>query len=728
MIRTGAIIGLFLLGGMGLLWVSSLPEPLVPTFQEVQAAHRPSDAILLDRSREIIHEIRLDFSQRRLGWTALSDISPALQKAVVASEDQRFSQHRGVDGKALLAAGIGQVLERSRGGASTISMQLVTLIDPGLRMSSGGRKKQSVVSQLRQKWRQMQLAWALERQWSKREILEAYLNLVPFRGELEGVAAAAHVLLGKTPQGISETEALVLAVLLRAPNAGQDLVSRRASLLQKKTATAASPEEVAKTVARALDASARPGPRVSLASHVASRLLQPMQVDKPVRSALDVVLQRVTIATLRHHLLAVRARRVQDGAVLVVDNATGEVLAYVGSSGGLSRARYVDGVRARRQAGSTLKPFLYGLAFEQRLLTPASLLEDTAFDLAAERGLYRPQNYDRQFRGLVTVRTALGASLNIPAVRTLALVGTEPFVQRLRQLGFAGITQSGDYYGPALALGSAEVSLWELVNAYRTLANGGVWSPLRLGLDEVQRAKDKVRSPQSESKRRLYAEGTAFLLSHILADRESRSATFGLENALATRFWSAVKTGTSKDMRDNWCVGYSQRYTVGVWVGNFSGEPMRDVSGMTGAAPIWLSLMAELHRTTPSLHPHPPGDVLRRTLAFSGNIEPQREEWFLTGTEPQLPIQELAKGSPRILLPVAGTVIALDPDIPPSQQRVIFEARGGNAETRWILNGTDISPAAGLVTWTPAPGKFTLSLRAANWRAIDTVHFEVRGQ
>ena len=163
-----------------------------------------------------------------------------------------------------------------------------------------------------------------------------------------------------------------------------------------------------------------------------------------------------------------------------MDNATGGVLAYVGSAGDASSARWVDGVRARRQAGSTLKPFLYALALDERLVTPASLVEDSPVEILVSGGLYRPQNYDERFLGLVSVRTALASSLNVPAVRTLGLVGDEVFAQRLRRLGFEGLREGGDFYGPSLALGSADVSLWELVNAYRTLANSGRWSRLRL--------------------------------------------------------------------------------------------------------------------------------------------------------------------------------------------------------------------------------------------------------
>jgi len=216
-------------------------------------------------------------------------------------------------------------------------------------------------------------------------------------------------------------------------------------------------------------------------------------------------------------------------------------------------------------------------------------------------------------------------------------------------------------------------------------------------------------------------------VSHILADRESRSATFGLENPLATRFWSAVKTGTSKDMRDNWCVGFSRRYTVGVWVGNFSGEPMRDVSGVTGAAPVWLEIMERLHQETPSLPPPSPRGVRVKRVAFPQGMEPTRMEWFLTGTEPHVSALTLALSSPRILAPAAGTVIALDPDIPRLLQRVIFQARTHGSQFRWRLDGADLGTAAEVRLWEPEPGSHTLLLVDEQQRLIDTVEFTVRG-
>src|SRR5262249_30536331 len=286
-----------------------------------------------------------------------------------------------------------------------------------------------------------------------------YWSLGRLRGELEGVGAATDGLLGKAPHGVSGPEALVLAALLAAPNAPASAVARRALAVRAALHDPAPPEAVTAAVARVLEASRVPSPpSPALAPHVARRLLPPGSGRRMVAATLDASIQRDALAALRRNLLAVRERGVDDGAVLVVDNERGDVLAYVGSSGDLSAAAQVDGVIARRQPGSTLKPLLYGIAIEQRLLTPGSLIEDAPLELGVGEGLYRPRNYDDAFRGLVSVRTALAASLNTPAVRTLQLVGGDAFVARLRALGFAGVDRPAAYYGPSLALGSADVS------------------------------------------------------------------------------------------------------------------------------------------------------------------------------------------------------------------------------------------------------------------------------
>jgi penicillin-binding protein 1C len=708
--RSLVILGVLIGTAAAVIWcIDNGANVALPSLAEVRDSFRPSDMNLLDRHGQILHDQRIEFHGRRLAWTALAEISPALQTAVIAAEDRRFYHHRGVDSQAVLNAVARGLIGKSGRGASTITMQLATLIDPELRQHGTPRT-------FAQKFWQMRLAWALERGWSKAQILEAYLNLASYRGELQGITAAAHILFGKAPHGINDSEALILAVLLRGPNAEAATVVRRAVALQQHRDGLAAPERIAALVQRTLTLRADRAPRVSLAPHVAQRLLSHTSETGHVRSTLDASLQELAANTLRRHLMAMRTQHVYDGAILVVENDGGKVLAYVGGSGNLSSARYVDGVQGRRQTGSSLKPFLYGMALERKLLTLASLLEDRPLEVPVLGGVYRPRNYDEQFRGLVTLRTALAASLNIPAVRTLELVGAEAFVQQLRRLGFEGAIESGEYYGPSLALGSVDASLWELVQAYRTLARGGVWSPLHLTPQE----------PGNQSNRRVYSAATAFLVSHILADRGSRSLTFGLENPLATRFWSAVKTGTSKEMRDNWCIGYTSQYTVGVWVGNFSGEPMRNVSGVTGAAPIWGEIIAWLHRATPSPAVEPPAGVLEQQVSFPGKVEPERREWFLQGTEPQSLAERLAGGLPRIRIPVSGEVMALDPDIPPTHQRVVFAGEGTSAGQRWLLNGQEIGSATGSLLWQPVPGQHTLALVDHQRRVLDMVSFEVR--
>jgi len=402
--------------------------------------------------------------------------------------------------------------------------------------------------------------------------------------------------------------------------------------------------------------------------------------------------------------------------IRVSRRSTGEVWAYVGGAGDLSSAPDFDAVRAVRQPGSTLKPFLYALAVDKHLLTAASLIEDTPLELPEPRGIYRPLDYDRGFRGLVSMRTALASSLNVPAVRTADMVGVDVFADRLRQLGFSGLVEDGDYYGAALALGSADVTLWQLVNAYRTLANGGRYSELRL-----------TTGANSQTSTQVYSRESSFVISDILSDRASRSTTFGLENSLATRYWSAVKTGTSKDMRDNWCVGYTDKFTVGVWVGNSSGAPMRDVTGITGAAPTWITVMDYLHDRFGSNQIPPPADVTLSEVSFPGAVEPPRREWFVAETQPTAALSALDDANPQILAPTSGTIIALDPDIPSSAQRIVFEASRGAQDWDWILDGRSLARVRGEFLWTPSPGAHTLSI-ARSGHALETTEFSVRGR
>jgi penicillin-binding protein 1C len=710
-----------LLAAIALCW-PVMPSSL-PSFDAVRAQWRPSDAQLLDRHGEPIHELRVDSHGRRLAWTPLAAISPALQRAVIASEDHRFLRHHGVDFTAIAAAAAGPLAGRRGRGASTLTMQLAAMLDQ--RIARAGVRQRTAT----QKLRQMLAAFALERRWSKPQILEAYLNLVTYRGEIEGVSAASRVMFGKTPDGIDAAEAVVLAALIKSPNARASALERRAEALRiamgRRARSPDAPGErvmssaqissaqISSAADRALAARARGFTRVTLAPRVAEQLLRDGRLT--AQSTLDRDLQAFALDALRRHVAEVHDRNVDDGAVLVVENSTGEVWAYVGGTGALSSAPYVDGVRAMRQPGSALKPFLYALALERRLLTPASLLEDTPLELPEQRGLYRPLDYDREFRGLVSTRVALASSLNVPAVRTIDMVGVEAFTGHLRSLGFEGIVEQGDYYGAALALGSADVRLWDLVNAYRALANGGRYSAMRL-----------TSSGAPEPARQIYSPATSFLVSDILADRASRATTFGLENALATRFWSAVKTGTSKDMRDNWCVGYTGRFTVGVWVGNFSGASMHDVTGITGAAPVWLDVMNYLDPRFGGSAIARPAGVTSRIVEFPGAVEPARQEWFIAGTEPNRRAANL-DDTPRILSPAPDTVIAFDPDIPVGRQRVAFVANAGAGGSRWMLDHKKLGSVNGVMLWTPSPGVHTLALADASGRALDTATFRVRG-
>jgi penicillin-binding protein 1C len=750
------------------------PAWAAATFDEVKREFRPSDTLVLDRSGEVLQRLRTDASARRGQWVALPDISPALRTALVLSEDKRFYEHSGVDWRAVSAAAWGNLWNTKTRGASTLSMQLAGLLDDDWRAAAGGRS-------ITQKIGQTVSAQVLERGWRKDQILEAYLNLVPFRGEIVGIDALSRTLFGKAAHGLDEREAAIAAALVRAPNAKAAQVAQRAcgvlKVMQAPTLVASRtalppegadlarggpsrrPQAPAKVDCEGLDlfASAALQRRAfdateGVAPHLARRLLsvraEPVEAMggktltstssvRTVVSTLRAPLQRFAVQTLSQQLRELRGRHVEDGAIVVLDNATGEVLAWVGSSGELSAAAEVDGVLALRQPGSTLKPFLYAQAIAEQRLTAASLIEDSSSQIQTAGGLYIPQNYDRQFKGLVSARTALGASLNVPAVRTLVMVSPEAFHKQLKLAGLP-LKESGDYYGYSLALGSSEVSLLALTNAYRTLANGGRYSAPAFA--PVRKAAFK---PAIEPR-------ASFIVSDILSDPLARARTFGTDSVLATRFWTAVKTGTSKDMRDNWAVGYSQRYTVGVWVGNASGAPMQDVSGSSGAAPVWATLMRYLHQHESSRAPAPPAGVLHSRVSFanpgSTPLEAARSEWFIRGTEQALfaidsgaahahparaggqkglkTAMHTQDTPPRITAPASGTILALDPDIPPTRQRVNFSAEGRGL--RWLMDGKEFA-RGNSAQWLPWPGRHVVQLVDAGGQVADEIRLEVRG-
>ena len=687
--------------GVAIIW-----PVRVPSFAAVRAAYVPSDAWLLDRHGVVIDSRRVRLDVRRLAWVPLEQVSPALVAAIVDGEDRHFWQHHGIDWASILGAVRDESWQHRRRGASTITMQLASLLQP--------RRRTADLGGFRDKLQQMRTARALEASWTKREILEAYLNLLGYRGELQGVGAAAARLAGKTPAGLSLAESLVLAALLPQPDATAERVAVRACLRVRQARLAIGCDKL-RTTAIALTA----GDHDLAGEHLAPQLAQTLirEPGEHRTTTLDARIQRLAVDAVRTHLAALAGRNVRDGAALVVDNATGEVLAYVASAGLASRAPRVDGVQAPRQAGSTLKPFLYELAFEQRYLTAASLLSDSPLSVDTATGLYIPQDYDHDYKGLVSTRTALAGSLNVPAVRTLVLVGVESFRNRLHELGYAHIREDGQFYGYSLALGSAEVTLWQQAQAYSALARGGLWSPLTL------------TPADTPSSHRILPEDASFVVADILGDPAARAVTFGLHSHLETAFWSAVKTGTSEDMRDNWCVGFSRQFTVAVWVGNFEGDSMHDVSGVTGAAPIWHELMSALHPGPAPAEPDPPAALRTLYTRFSPAVEPPRREWYLSGATLATRVSAaLPKDAlPRIESPADGLVMAIDPDIPVSHQRLLISVRGARRGLWLRLNDRVLGPATRERLWAPHPGSYHLTLQDERGQALSEAHFTVRG-
>ncbi len=574
---------------------------LTPLPDELRASTPTSSVRFVDRDGHLLREARLD-DGTRARWVPLAEMGALPEAALLAAEDRRFRAHPGVDALAILRATWSNVRHlRVVSGASTITMQLARTLRP--------RPKT-----LRGKFSEMALAIRIEASLSKDRILEEYLNRVSFGPNLRGIGAASHAYFGKAPRELSLAEAALLAGVVRGPalyapdRSPERARARRAFVLRRMVADGAI-DEAARAIADGEPIATLGAQPAFGAPHLvqgllsgSARALQPGLAwpanAARVETTIDGALQREAEVAVRATMARLGDKGASAASVVVVDNATGDVLAWVGSPDVFDRARLGanDGVVALRQPGSALKPFLYALAIENLGFTPYTVLPDVELSIKSGSGVWSPKNYDEKFHGPVRLRDALGNSLNVPAAWTATRVGVEPFLLRLRALGLDSLQQSAEYYGPALALGDGEVRLVALANAYATLARAGMSKPLRL-VRAIASADGARRAFEPGPETRVLPAGPALAITDVLRDRRARLASFGDFSPLDFPYDVAAKTGTSKGFRDNWALGYSTAVTVGVWVGNFDGAPMHEVSGITGAAPIFHAVMDAAMRT-----------------------------------------------------------------------------------------------------------------------------------
>ena len=578
------------------LIVASFCTPLPP---ELLAPPSPSVRVE-DSAGTLLREVRANDGKRARVLTEV-ELGPTAVHALLAAEDLRFYSHPGVDPLAVLRAAFdslrhGHVVS----GASTLTMQLARTVRPHPRTLFG-------------KLREMALALRIERALPKSRILELYASEVDFGPQVRGFGAASRAVFGKSPRALSIAEAALVAGLPRGPSLYA--LGKRTALVRSRrdrilTRMAGAGWITADELREALAEPIHLDPERAgfSAPHFVAGLvgggLAPMQPGlgealsgaevSTIETTLDGALQRAAERATAATVDSLRDRHVTAGAAVVLDNATGDVLAYVGSPdptdvGALGGN---DGARALRQPGSTLKPLLYAMAMERLGFTAATVLPDVPLRIDGTtpgQSDFTPLDYDGHFHGPVRLREALASSLNVPAVWTLAQVGVAPFLDRLHALGFASLNRPAEDYGSALALGDGEVSFLELANAYAALARGGRYRPLRF-VRAVTRGPYRRELDPSPSTL-VFPERVADQITDVLKDPRARVASFGEGDSLRFPFDVAAKTGTSKGYRDNWTVGFSHAVTVAAWVGNFDGTPMDRVSGITGAAPLFHAVM-----------------------------------------------------------------------------------------------------------------------------------------
>lgn len=666
-------------------WVVSLgPLPLTQA-QQVSTT-------VVDRNGKLLRAYAMADGRWRLPVDAKTSVDPTYLKLLFAYEDKRFYEHHGVDPLALSRAGF-QLLTRGHivSGGSTITMQLARLIEP--------RHQRSVYAKLRQ----MVRAVELERQLSKGQILDLYLALAPFGGNLEGVRAASIAYFGKEPKRLSLAEAALLVALPQSPERRRLDRFPEAAHAARDRVLARMVEDgvVSKEDAAQATATAVPKMRKQIP------ILAPHSSDQAIATMKDTPVIKLTLdATLQRNLEALaRDRAIAQGpdvsvAIIVVDNETGDVLARVGSADYFDerRAGQVDMTRAVRSPGSTLKPFIYGLAFEDGFVHPDSLIEDRPVRF----GSYAPENFDMTFQGTVPIRKALQLSLNVPAIALLDRVGASRLSSRLKQAGTSLVLPKDEAPGLAMGLGGVGITLQDLAQLYSGLARLGATKPLR----EIMQASD------SRDTMRLMDQAAAWQVGNVLL------GTPPPENGVHNRI--AFKTGTSYGYRDAWSVGFDGRITIGVWVGRPDGAPVPGLVGRTAAAPILFDAFARTGKI-PAALPKPPRGVL---VASNAKLPPPLRRFR--------PLGELIRSgndqAPHIQFPLNGSRIDVDRSESGGNAPMPVKVAGGVLPLTVLVNGVsagDIDSRRQRLIDPPGPGFARLTVIDATG-AADTVVIRVQ--
>lgn len=635
----------------------------------------PLDAItvsteIVDRDGNLLRAFASPEGRWRMA-VDLGQVDGKFLDMLVAYEDKRFWSHHGVDLRAVARAAWQLVTSgRIVSGGSTITMQLARLIEP--------RSERSLVAKLRQAARALQL----ERRLSKQDILRRYLTLAPYGGNVEGVRAAALTWFGKESKRLTLGEAALLVSLPQSPEARRPDRHRKAALAARDRVLARMVEsdrlqerEMARAIAEPIRALRTPMP--AFAAHAAEAALRrepsaariALTLRRPVQEGLEAVAREA----------ADRLGRKVNVAMVMADASTGEIVARVGSAGffDASRAGWIDMTGVARSPGSTLKPFIYGLAMEQGLIAQETIIEDRPSDFSG----YRPKNFDMSYQGDVSIRTALQMSLNVPAISLLDAVGPTRLVSRFRHAGVDLILPAGEKPGLAIGLGGAGITLVDLVQLYTSLANEG-----RASVVHESGEADPRSGP-------LLLEDTA---AWQVADILSGVAP----PANAPRNGLAYKTGTSYGYRDAWSVGFDGRHVLGVWVGRPDGAAVPGLSGYETAAPILFDAFARSGVAMVQRSPAPPGAVRlpRERL-------PVTLRKFKSAFERQSVALEAA---PRIIYPPNGARIALDAS-GEEMSALVLKLQGGRAPFRWLANSRPLADLSRKRTnsWQPEGAGFS---------------------